>query len=232
MTSHPPSPDPRPQDRLPEQIPPLPQLQPSPPVANLPRRLPSWRLWLPLLFQTGLILAVPAQDAYTYVAGRQITLQTAPVDPYDLLRGHYQTLGYEISRSDELRALPGGEWFEQHQFKAGRFYLVLEAPATETTTETATETTPPKPWQPVRISATRPTNLAANQVAIQGRTNRYGQISYGLETYYMPEAQRNALNSDISQTQDRQAFVVDVKVDGSGNAVPISLWVKQRNYRF
>ncbi|QYO62886.1 GDYXXLXY domain-containing protein [Leptolyngbya sp. 7M] len=143
--------------------------------------------------------------------------------PYFVLRGHYQTLGYEISRSDQLRSLPGGEWFEQ-QFKAGQFYVVLEAPATETT--------PPKPWQPVRISPTRPTNLAANQVAIQGRTNRYGQISYGLETYYMPEAQRNALNTDISQTQDRQAFVVEVKVDGSGNAVPISLWVKDRNYRF
>jgi uncharacterized membrane-anchored protein len=205
---------------------PLPQIETEtlPQVTRLPRRLPSWRLWLPLLFQTALILGVPAQDAYTYVAGRQITLQTAPVDPYDLLRGHYQTLGYEISRSDQLRSLPGGEWFEQHQFKAGQFYVVLEAPTTETT--------PPKPWKPIRISATRPTDLAANQVAIQGKTNRYGQITYGIETYYMPEANRNELNTDISQTQDRQAFVVDVKVDGSGNAVPISLWVKDRNYRF
>lgn len=211
----------QPQNRLPQ-----PQTD-SPQVNSLPRRLPGWRLWVPLLFQTGLILFVPAQDAYTYVAGKQITLQTAPVDPYDLLRGHYQTLGYEISRADQLRKLPGGEQLNQ---QLDNFYLVLQAPDQASAQATAT-VNPPKPWQPMRISATRPTDLTANQVAIAGKISRYGQITYGIETYYMPEAQRNDLNQEISQTQ-QQAFVVDVKVDSSGNAVPISLWVRDHNYRF
>lgn len=199
----------------------FPQTQTSPDVTSLPRRLPGWRFWLPLLFQAGLILSVPAQDAYTYAVGRQITLQTAPVDPYDLLRGHYQTLSYDISRPDQLGKLPGGQWLMQARSKP--FYVILEAPASKSN--------PPQPWQPQRISPDRPTDLADNQVALQGRIDGYGQITYGLETYYMPEAERTQLNQDISQQQGR-AFVVDAKVDGSGNAVPIRLWVASRSYEF
>lgn len=208
---------------------PLPQTQPETlPEVSLARRLPSWRLWLPLLFQTGLILAVPAQDAYTYAVGKQITLQTAPVDPYDLLRGHYQTLGYEITQVDNLKALPGGDWFEQHSGQAGKFHVVLEAPSAKPATPTQT----PQPWEPVRISATYPTDLTTNQVAIQGQTDRYGRITYGIETYYMPDAVRDEINAAIGKTQNQQAFVVDVKVDSSGNAVPASLWISDQNYRF
>lgn len=206
-----------------------PQVQPQVQLIDATRRLPGWRLWLPLLFQVGLVVAVPAQDAYTYATGRQITLQTAPVDPYDLLRGHYQTLNYEISRSEQLRQLPGGDWFKQHQNQRAAFYVVLEAPAD-------TNTTPPQAWKPVRISGTRPEKLAENQVAIRGQQNQWGQITYGLETYYMPEAERDQLNANInqqlSQQQGQQAFVVDIKVDKGGNAVPISLWVRDREYQF
>lgn len=204
----------------------LPQVQKAPLLKPDPtRRLPGWRLWVPLLLQTGFILAVPVQDAYTYVAGREITLQTAPVDPYDLLRGHYQVLGYEISQPDQLQKLPGGSKFGTNLAAPRTFYVVLAAP-------NSTNQTPPQPWKPVRISETRPTDLTDQQVAIQGKTDRYGRITYGLETYYMPEDQRNQVNQAINQQTDQRAFVVNVKVDGTGNAVPISLWVGGKNYRF
>jgi len=203
-----------------------PDIQPdsshSPPIA--PSRLSGWWFWLPLLFQTGLILTVPAQDAYTYVTGRPVTLQTVPVDPYDLLRGYSQSLSYEISDPNRLENLPGGIVVSS---SSSEFYLVLEAPATGVTSQ------PPKPWQPVRLSSICPKHLPQNQVAIQGKTDPYGRISYGLETYYMPEDQRNQINSAISKIrQNQQAFVVEAKVDSAGNAVPISLWVKDQNYRF
>jgi uncharacterized membrane-anchored protein len=191
-----------------------------------PQRLPGWRLWVPLLFQAVLIIAVPARDAYTYVAGQPITLQTAPVDPYDILRGYYQTLSYDVSNVDTLRSLPGGDWFNQYQGQPISFYVVLEAPE-------QANATPPQPWKPVRVSGDRPSDLTANQVAMQGQYNGWG-ITYGLETYYMPESRREEINADISQVQwqEREAFVVDVKVDRGGNAVPISLWVRDRNYQF
>jgi uncharacterized membrane-anchored protein len=172
------------------------------------------------------LVAIPARDAYTYVAGKPVTLQTAPVDPYDLLRGYYQTLRYDISDAALLRSLPGGDRLTAAPETSLPFYVILEAPA-------ATATTPPPPWKPVRISLNRPTELAANQAAIQGQFNS-GQITYGLETYYMPEDQRQQINADIGQVQqqNQEEFVVEVKVDAGGNAVPLSLWVRDRNYRF
>ncbi|WP_421658488.1 GDYXXLXY domain-containing protein [Leptothermofonsia sp. ETS-13] len=192
------------------------------------KKMPSWRFWVPLVFQSALIVVIPAQDAYTSITGRPVTLQTAPIDPYDLLRGYSQTLSYTISRPSDLEELPGGkEFFNTHRANEQfSFYVVLEAPK-------STNTNPPTPWKPVRVSATHPTNLAANQVALRGEY-AYGQVLYGLETYYMPEDQRNQLNAEIGQVQRQQsqAFVVDIKVDAQGNSVPVSLWVGDRNYRF
>ncbi|NJO44039.1 MAG: GDYXXLXY domain-containing protein [Cyanobacteria bacterium CRU_2_1] len=214
--------------RIPPNIPskpPYPETKTLPGFITAHRHLPGWRLWLPLLFQALIIVAVPARDAYTYVAGKPITLQTAPVDPYDLLRGYYQTLNYDISNPTTLNGLPGGNWFDQMTGKTGSVYVVLQAPD-------RTDAIPPQPWTPVRVSADRPTDLAPNQVALQGHYNGW-QIEYGLETYYLPEDQRTQINSDILQVQlDRQTFVVDVKVDEGGNAVPTGLWVSDRNYRF
>ena len=71
------------------------------------KRLPAWRLWVPLLLQIGLIAAVPATAVYTFMTGKTVVLQTAPVDPYDLLRGYYQVLSYDISDRTNLEKLPG-----------------------------------------------------------------------------------------------------------------------------
>ena len=196
--------------------PPQPQLAPLP----TPRRLPGWRLWLPLLIQAGLIAFVPAHDAYTYATGRLVTLQTMPVDPYDLLRGYSQTLGYEVGNLDRLRKLPGGDWLDRNN--RGMVYIVLQAPA-------ETNATPPKPWQPVRLSGDRPTDLAANQVALRGQYNQ-GWLRFGLEQFYMPEDQRDQINTDIVGARE-QTFV-EAKVDAQGNAVLVSLWVRDRNLRF
>lgn len=190
-----------------------------------PKALPPWRLWVPLLMQTVLILAIPIQYASTLATGKTVILQTMPVDPYDLLRGYSQSLGYDISRIDNLRALPGGNTLKDGQ--SGPVYVVLQAPSVTQTTR------PPQAWRPVQVSRDRPTQLAANQIAIKGQFNGW-QITYGLETYYMPEQQRNRLNQEIQQTQSRnpRSMVVEAKVDASGNAVPITLWIRDREYRF
>ncbi|HEY9662700.1 MAG TPA: GDYXXLXY domain-containing protein [Allocoleopsis sp.] len=234
----------------------LPALQPAQPAVQSWKPIKAWRLWVPLLFQAALIVAVPARDAYTAVTGKTITLQTAPVDPYDLMRGYYQTLSYDISNPTLLRSLPGGEQLSSLQGQSTDFYVVMQAPASvpsnsvpsnsvpsNSASSTPAPSTPasspsapsasPLPWKPVRVSLDRPTDLTANQVAIQGHYNGW-QVLYGLETYYMPEDQRSQVNADISQTQtqNRQAFVVEAKVDQGGNAIPVSLWVRDRNYQF
>ena len=69
---------------------------------------------------------------------------------------------------------------------------------------------------------------------IQGEVE-YNLVKYGLERYYMPEDQREAINDrirELGNSGNERSFVVEVKVDPQGNAVPISLWIGDRNYQF
>lgn len=193
-------------------------------------RLPVWRLWVPLLLQTGLIMAIPAQAFYTQLTGKTVVLQTIAVDPYDFLRGYSQTLNYDISQLETLKRLPGWKQLKSQNsdyLAAGtKFYVILAAPTTSKT--------PPQPWKPVRVSSDRPI-IPANQIAIQGKSNGGSIVEYGVETYYMPESRRNEINQDIGQAQNgrvQQSVVVEVKVDNQGHAVPMSFWISDRNYRF
>ncbi|MEA5542529.1 GDYXXLXY domain-containing protein [Limnoraphis robusta Tam1] len=194
------------------------------------RQLPSWRLLLPLFFQFALIVSVPAQAVYTYVTGETVVLQTAPVDPYDFLRGYYQVLGYDISTSETLKPLPGWKELSNNQdylAPGTTVYVVLEKPTTPT------ESQRPQAWKPIAVSSSLPENLPPNQIALQGESNGW-QILYGLETYYMPEDQRVQVNQNITDAQQKnpESFVVEVKVNTQGKAVPVSLWVREQNYRF
>ncbi|MDB9313566.1 GDYXXLXY domain-containing protein [Spirulina sp. CS-785/01] len=207
-------------------------------------RLPIWRFLLPISLQIALILAVPAQAVYTHLIGTTVILQTAPVDPYDFLRGYYQTLNYEIAQTNTLRNLPGWESLPKNEgnsesLKTGsRIYVILEQPESPSRGEI------PAPWKPVQVQSSLPDNVAADRVVIEG-VSRYGTVNYGLERYYLPEDQREQINRQIrslqrptqpqdAETQEEQTipFVVEVKVSRNGNAVPVSLWIGDRQYQF
>ncbi|MGK7921597.1 MAG: GDYXXLXY domain-containing protein [Trichodesmium sp.] len=201
------------------------------------KQMPKWRFVLPLTLQLALILSIPAQAIYTHITGITVILQTAPVDPYDFLRGYYQVLSYDISTKNNLSKLLGWEQFELET--SGRFstdnptniYVILAAP------EKIENSDIPKVWQPVSVNSKMPENLPDNQIAIQGKFDGW-RVKYGLETYYMPEDRRVEINQDIRQVQrtlnstDEIPFVVEVKVNSQGKAVPLSLWVNEQNYKF
>jgi uncharacterized membrane-anchored protein len=197
-----------------------------------------WRLVLPLAIQTALIVAIPAQAIYTHITGRTVILQTVPVDPYDLLRGYSQILRYDISSADTLKKLPG--WTDLvKQYPGGNqysplkdgtdLYVILEE-------QKSSDNSIPKAWKPVRVSKERHSNITDNQVALRGKY-KYGSVTYGLETYYMPEDQRDRINNEITQARPQkpgqpQPIVVEVKVNTAGKSVPVSMWIEKRNYRF
>ena len=196
--------------------------------------LPLWRFAVPLLLQIGLILVPPAQSVYTHITGKTVILQTIPVDPYDPLRGYSQTLSYDISRLETLKKLPGWQEISKQQknknvdyLESGtELYVVLESPP-----DGAKQ--PPLAWKPVKVSSSSPTSLPANQIALKGR-GAANMIRYGLETYYFPESQQQEINQAIMQAQrgQKQSLVVEIKVSKGGDGVPVSLWVRDRNYRF
>lgn len=235
-------------------------------TSDSPPPTPIWRFGLPLLFQTALILAIPAQSAYTQLTGKTVILQTVPVDPYELLRGYSQTLRYDISLQDNLRKLPGWKELpkqpnngkEPTLMKSGtRLYVILQKPKAP---NRSASTKLPQAWKPIALSRTFPSQLPPNQVALKGMAE-YGFIQYGLETYYIPEDQREQINADLRearsdnpiQSQSPQILqpeqpnpslkppvVMEIKVNVRGESVPVSLWArvgqgsKQQvhNYRF
>jgi uncharacterized membrane-anchored protein len=196
--------------------------------------LPLWRFAVPLLLQVGLILVPPAQSVYTHITGKTVILQTIPVDPYDPLRGYSQTLSYDISRLETLKKLPGWQDISKQQKSKSsdylepgtELYVVLESPPNGAKQ-------PPLAWKPVRVSSSSPTSLPANQIALKGK-GAGNSIRYGLETYYFPESQQQEINQAIMQAQSGQkrSLVVEIKVNKGGDGVPVSLWVRDRNYHF
>jgi uncharacterized membrane-anchored protein len=199
------------------------------------------RFWLVLALQVVLVLAVPAQAFYTQMHGRSVVLQTRPVDPYSLFQGYSVTLSYEVSDIGAIEKIPGGkalvtQWKNPAASRDTRrnpgqsFYLLLEAPADVTKR-------PPLAWKAVRILTEYPDKLQANQVVLRG-THQSGRIAYGLETYFMPEDQRDRINDEIRQVQgelpagSKPAFVVEVKVGSGGNGIPIAIWLKDKRYEF
>ncbi|WP_066376100.1 MULTISPECIES: GDYXXLXY domain-containing protein [unclassified Anabaena] len=199
--------------------------------------LPLWRVLVPLALQTGIILAVPTQAAYTNLLGREVVLQTISSNPQDVLQGSTLSLDYDISRISNLRRLPG--WNELRRRNRGRngqllsgtnVYVILRE-------QQSFGRGVPRAWRPVRVSSTLPTSLSDNQVALRG-IYQDGVVNYGVETLSVPDEQRQQINEDIrssaenSRNRRLRPITVKVKVDPQGNAVPVSLWVRDRNYRF
>ena len=192
---------------------------------NPRNKLKAWRFWLPLTVQAALIILIPLQSAIIYTTGTAVTLKTIPVDPYDLLRGYSQTLRYEISRAETLAQVSGGQDIFQDDYNPEKqnVYVTLQSPGISEN----------QAWEPIQVSRDRPQSLPKNQVVLKGQYQGR-RILYGLETYYMPEQQRDQINDHIRQVQrdQNQSFLVDIKVNGNGKGVPVSLWVGDRKYQF
>lgn len=202
--------------------------------ANQP--LPIWRFVAPLMLQLGLILAVPAQALYTDLTGRTVVLQTVPGNQNNVLDGYFVNLDYNISRLQNLRRLPGWrDWLRRNSrrnrqiIQGSNLYLILQE-------QRSVNQGRPVAWRPVRVSNSLPIYLPNNQVALKG-TYQDGVVNYGLENYLVSEQQRRQINNDILRAQQgrngrRQPIIVRVKVDPQGNAIPTSMWIGDRNYRF
>jgi uncharacterized membrane-anchored protein len=196
-----------------------------------------WRFLVPLFFQAGLILLVPAQAIYTQMTGKTIVLQTMPLDPSDFFQENAPTLRYEISTQETLRNLPGWQTIltstNANTFatlKAGtRFYVILQAPELDKKTGKL-----PRVWKPIAISRDRPSNLPSDRIALQGVKSSSLWIDYGIEQYYL--AQNPSTKTQLTQKLSahnvgrRRALAVEIKVDSRGSAVPMKLWIGENNY--
>ena len=163
-------------------------------------------LWFILaVFVQLLILAmVPAKQVYTRMAGKLITIETAPVDPYDIMSGYYVTLSYKISQA-------GGS-----SRPSGKVYVVLEESDDGI-------------WSDVSVHDKWPEKIDADQIVIKGKGERW-RIKYGIERYYIPEKGRENIERQVRN--NRQATKAQIKVDRFGNAALIRLIVKDQIFEY
>jgi uncharacterized membrane-anchored protein len=204
---------------------------------NANKPLPIGRLLLPLAVQAGIIFAVPFMSAYTNLTGKEVILQTVPVSSRNVLQGNSLELDYNISRISTLRRLAG--WRELLRRNRGRDGQLLEGTSLYVILQEQPFFTRgvPRAWRPVRVTSNQPRSLASNQAALKG-VYQDGFVQYGVENYNVSDEERQQINTDIAQavrqTRDGQSrsIVVKVKVDPQGKAMPVSLWVRDRNYQF
>jgi len=161
------------------------------------------RLILLVALQIALLLTIVGNYHYIAVAGQEITLKTAPVDPRDLFYGDYVILNYEISQI-ERRSV-------QTDLSAERYgpfpvYVLVEKRN--------------HPWhEAVGVYVKKP-EPGPNQAVLRAKLDFFSPqeetmyLTYGLERYYVPE-------NTGRQWEDRreQLNVVDVKVTANGSAV-------------
>jgi uncharacterized membrane-anchored protein len=164
-----------------------------------------------VVIQMLILVAVPARKVFTKATGKTVVLKVQPVDPYSILSGYYATLGFDISRID---AFPNARGMSQGFSNGDWLYAVVEKGDDGI-------------WKPISLDHELPANLPDNRAALLGRIS-HGAIIYGIEEFYIPEAQRYPISDDLSRNVDKAR--VEVKVDRSGHAALERLRIEDRIY--
>lgn len=148
------------------------------------------------------ILGLLLYKQFTFWTGTEVLLRTRPVDPWDIFRGNYVTLSYEISNevdfSQTFNQFDGSDRIQKQQFYPGdTVYVSLELQPDGTAESTG-------------VSSTRP---PAGQLFIKGIVT-YRGIEFGIESYFVPEGQGRV----IERLRDGE-LLVRVVIDKQGNAI-------------
>jgi uncharacterized membrane-anchored protein len=159
-----------------------------------------------ILLQCALLILMAVDRVQILREGTEVTLQTRPVDPRDLLRGDYVVLGYDISQ------LPAGALAGQPAAERNPVVFVKLAPNASGL------------YEAVSVHA-EPVTVTAPEVLIRGRVSyscgSAGRtfcdkltIRYGLESYFVPEGE----GKKLEQARNQQKLRVVAAVLPSGRA--------------
>ena len=176
-------------------------------ATGLWQRIPKAVLFgLAVLVQCALLLLMVADRVQILREGTEVTLQTQPVDPRDLLRGDYVVLRYDISQ------VPAGALAGKPIAERNPIVFVKLAPNADGL------------YTAVSVHA-EPVPVTAPEVLIRGRvSNSCGSkvrsfcdrltIKYGLESYFVPEGE----GGKLEQARNQQKLRIVAAVLPSGQA--------------
>jgi uncharacterized membrane-anchored protein len=164
-----------------------------------------------VLIQCAVLVAVPGRQIYTRATGKVITLQTRPVDPYDVMSGYYVTLAYDIGRA----GMPSD--IQRQQWQGKPVYITLKEGEGGI-------------WVTDSVSLKRPVSVPDNRLLIKGRARPWGNVEYGIERFYIPEGKRNEIEASLRNTGSKAK--VQIAVDRSGNAAILRLEADGKIYEY
>ncbi len=164
------------------------------------------------LIQTALLGKI-VWDRHTLLkTGREIVMQVVPVDPRDILRGEYVTLGYGISPMRRA-SLQGGATLDGAS--RGDAVFVTIRPGAESA------------WTPVAVATSYPKDVATGEAVLKGRVQYLWDeasneasnadanlaVRFGIESYFVPEGSGKPIEEAV-RDKKIQAIVV-VGSDGT-----------------
>ncbi|GHC67572.1 GDYXXLXY domain-containing protein [Limoniibacter endophyticus] len=151
------------------------------------------------MFQSGFLLASIQQRADVLRNGAEIVLQTAPVDPRDLLRGDYVTLGYDITRIELSRVEGSKENTRRNQ--PVRVFVQTGSDGVASFTRASFDSTAmPREGEIMLLGTAR--SIGSTTLL----------INYGIERYYVPEGKGLAI--EHAQREQRVDAVIAVSNGG------------------
>ena len=156
------------------------------------------------LVQTGVLGYIIESRAQVLRNGQEIILKTQPIDPHDLMRGDYVTLGYDISNID-VKQITGTAPLAQ---TISTVYVAMKKTGEVWAFSRAS-------WQPI-------TDKSAEEVVLKGQSDSYFypdsstsiRLYYGIEQFYVPQGEGRV----IEDGQREQAVDVVVAVNDAGVA--------------
>ena len=178
-------------------------------ITEILNRVPGWALYAAAaLVQVALIALMVGDRASILREGTEVTLQSRPVDPRDLLRGDYVALSYAIS------SMPAGALLGQPSSSRTPDVFVKLAPNAEGFYEAVSVHAEP-------VAVTPPERLIRGRVmygATCGGTGRVFcerlTIKYGIESYFVPQGE----GKEIENARNKRRVSVVVAVTTSGRA--------------
>lgn len=126
-------------------------------------------LFLVVALQLLALVGMIGSKSFTVFTGRDVVLETRPVDPRNLMRGDFVRLNFSITRlSPDLPGLGG------RVIPPGETVFVVLRPDGDL-------------WVPARVETERP---GRDETFIRGTVREAGRslrVDYGIDSYYVPE---------------------------------------------
>lgn len=191
--------------------------------------LDRWRfglIALVVLAQAAVLVHMIAGREMLLANGRQIDLKVVPVDPRDLFRGDYVTLGYEISAIPVTNIVGSVKTGQRVFVRLARTEAGWEARSVGHERPAKGPTHDDVVLAAHVVHAPRETATVSGPGAASGRSEARVVLRYGIEKFFVPEGE----GREIEQQVTAKDVVAHIAVGDDGTAAIRALTVAGRRY--